>query len=296
MVTYCTASQVGSDLGLPWADEDSVGSDTLVNTVFLSTSVGRKYQTGFGIRLYNSNGSSEDATITSVTYGTSYTSLSVGSLTNYAYFTTAKSSTCQIKSYFTGTSRPTQALVNRWIEDSESEINDYTRRAWGNVGSYSGYIRWDPRRTHVIGDIYEWYKVKLPYPDPVTPLSSASGDSLKVWDGSSETERLGTWTEGRTNDYWLDGKQYMYINSVRPWPGNNAIFITYRYGKTAVPYSIRQACSLLTQARWLQSNRNNNTAMVDAREGESTPYQQSNIQLRNMAYTLLKKRRRLIFG
>lgn len=38
----------------------------------------------------------------------------------------------------------------------------------------------------------------------ITPLSAAAGDSLKVWDGTAWTEKVGVWTEGRANDFWID--------------------------------------------------------------------------------------------
>ena len=295
MVTYCTAAQVADAMGLAWAEEDTLGSNTLNTSIFVNASVGRKYSVGDTIRLYNDVGSTEDSTVTGVSYGTTYITLTVGSLTSESAFTTGKNSTVQIKSYYTGLTNPTKSTVETFIENAESEIEDYTRMAWGSQGTFSGRIRWDPRKTFILGEPYSWYKVLLPYPDPVTPLASASGDSLKVWNGSTETERLGTWTEGRTSDFWLDGKQYLYINSVRPWPGNNTVNITYRYGATSVPNSIRRACILLTKCQILEANMYNNDALTESAQGEQYPYNQSTISLRNQAYTLLKKHRRLIF-
>ena len=294
--TYCTTGQVGESLGLGWADEDTVGSNSVTNTVFCATTVGRKYSADDTVRLFNSDGQTEDATVSAVTYGSSYTSLTVGSLTNASYFSTAKSATVQIRSYFTGTSNPTKSVVEDWINNSEDEINSYTRRAWGDLGSYTGYIRWEPRRTFIIGEPYSWYKVHIPYPDPVIPLTLARGDSLKVWDGGNETEFVGVKTEGRTDDFWFDGKSYLYINALRPWPENNTVKMTYHYGGRSTPKDIRRACILLTKAQFNESNLYTNSGLTEGESGEKYPYPQSTTAFRNTAYTLLKKRRGLIYG
>ena len=297
MIAYCTAEEIGQSMGLAWSAEDSIGSDTQTNTVYLPTTVGRKYGVNDSIRLYNSTGSTEDATVSAITYGSSYTTLTIGSLTNASYFTEAKDSTCQIKSYFNGVTNPTKSVVEQWIGFAEDEIEAYTRRAWNSQGSFSGYIRWDPRRLLIIGEPHSWYKVRLPYPDPVTPLDSDSGDSLKVWNGGSEVEYVDVYTEGRTDDFWLDGKQYLYINSTRPWPENNSIYISYRYGNTSVPQDIKRACILLVKQMFNEANLYNNDGLTEAYDGgEKYPYQSTSTQFRNMAYAILKKRRRLIFG
>lgn len=294
--TYCTAAQVGEAMGLAWANEDTLGSNALTNSIHVATSVGRKYATGDLVRLYNSNGSSDDVTVTGVSYGTSLITIAVGSIGSASWFTTAKSASVQLKSYFSGKSNPTKSVVEDWINNAEAEIDSYTRDSWGSLGQFSGYLKWDPRRFMILGEPYSYYRVKLPYSDPVTPLASASGDSLKVWNGSTETELVGTYTEGRTNDFWFDGKYYLYINAIRPWPENNSIYISYRYGYKSVPNDIRRACLLLTMQQFNDANRYNNSGLTEGYQGETTPYTQSSMSYRNMAYTLLKKRRGLIFG
>jgi len=127
MVTYCTAAQVANAMGLAWANEDTLGSDTQNTAVYVPASVGRKYSVGDSIRLYNEDGDTEDATVSGVSYGSTYITLTVGSLTNESLFTTAKNSTVQIKSYFTGLTNPSKSTVEEFIENAEEEINAYTR-------------------------------------------------------------------------------------------------------------------------------------------------------------------------
>ena len=295
-VTYCTAAQVSSDLGLGWDAQQTVGSNTLATTIFAPIGAGRIYSVGDSVRLDNDDGVTEDGTVSAVSYGATYTQLTVGSLTNYASFTTANTTTVQIKSYFTRLSLPTKSEVENWIEESQDEIDLYTKRSWNQSdSSWSGYLQFDPRRLHSLGEPFEWFRVRLPYPDPVTPLTLAGGDSLKVWNGNEETEYVGVKTEGRAQDFWFDGRNYLMVNAERPWPGNHAVYIDYRFGKGTVPKSIQMACTMLTSNRFLKSNIYNNQPMTEGGESsEKWPY--SNAQSHSWAKIkgILKEHRRII--
>ena len=272
-VVYCTAAQVGAALGLGWSAQQTVGSNTAINTVYAPTSAGQVYAVGDEIRLNNDDGVSEDETVSAVTYGASYTTLTVGSLTSYAVFTTANNTTVQIKSYFDVTSTPSKDEVEDWIEESQDEIDDFCKRSW-QAKRWTNYVAWRPNYPMCLSDIHEFFKIKLPFPNPVTPLSSAAGDSLKVWTGGSEVEFVDVYTESRTGDFWLDKRGWLLINKQRPWPSEHAIYISYRYGDTtAVPKSIRRACIMMTVNKFLDSNMYNNQGLEEAGEtSERWPY------------------------
>ena len=290
-VTYCTAAQVGERLGFGWDEAETLDANAAETTLKIPIATGRKYTAGDALRVLNDDGDTEDATLSSIAYSATQITLTVGSMTGFATYTTAKNTTVQIKSYFTAETNPTKAVCEEIIEEAEAEINVYCRKSWGSTGHFAGYLRWDPRRVYSIGEPYAWYRILLPFTDPLTPLTLANGDSLKVWNGSTETEYVGVNTESRTSDFWFDQKRYLYLNKERPWPGENSVYLECDYGETTAPKDIRKACIYIAMGDFLDANRYNQNALTGNTEGESVPFQQSSTMYRNKAYTLLKKHR-----
>ena len=298
-VVYTTAKKVADDMGLGWDTAQTVGSNTQNTSIFAPTTAGQRYSIGDEVRLYNSDGATEDATVTGVTYGSSYTTLTVGALTNESLFTTAKNTTVQIMSYFTNLSTPTKAIVERWIEEAQGRIDSKCKRSWMGAGSgtgkrWKGYLRWRPTYPLIMSDIYEYFKIKLPYPNPVLPLSTGSNDSLKVWNGAEETEYVDVYTESRTGDFWLDDKGWLMINRARPWPGNRAIYISYRYGYDDVPDDIQEACNMMVVNKFLKSNLYNNQPLAEGATSETWPYTNSRGYSWTQIKDTLKQYRRII--
>jgi hypothetical protein len=282
-------------MGLAYDQAENLSANAATNLVKVALTVGKKYTVGDSIKLENNLGSFETVAVTAVTYDSNEVLLTVGSIGSISQFTTAKYATAQIQSYFTALSNPSYASVLEWIGEAEDEIENNTRTAWSSQGTFEGYIRWEPRRVYLIGEPFEWYKIRLPYPDPVLPPGSAAGDSLKVWDGGSETEWVGVKTEGRTGDFWCDGKSYLYINTLRPWPGHNTIYIKYRHGATTAPGDVKKACIYLACEMFLASNLYNNQALNIAKEGEAWPYMNAQSWYHKRAYEILQRHRRLIY-
>ena len=62
------------------------------------------------------------------------------------------------------------------------------------------------------------------------PLATASGDSLKVFDGSNDIEWVGVFTENRNSDFWIEEiLGILYLRTGFVYPRHLAVDITYRY-------------------------------------------------------------------
>ena len=138
---------------------------------------------------------------------------------------------------------PTTTEVESRINRAEDNIDWTTGHAWRL--RYSGTQSGEDTTAR-----YEYYDVDFNYKyytgipvylkhRLIRALSSASGDVMELWDGSSWTNWLTTKTEGRGNDYWLD-----YERGILFFKGGFSIRkpmslrIKYRYGDTSVPKMI----------------------------------------------------------
>jgi hypothetical protein len=155
-----------------------------------------------------------------------------------------------------GRSKPTRDDIIDFILDAEEEINRLTKHSW--------------KSTTITDEIYSTnanYVEGSGFPIPlnhrkIKTLTEASGDKLEIWDGSEWTDLISStsYTEGRDADYWLDYEQgILYIKDFHTIY-ENGIRLTYRYGETIVPKTIRNACSLLAGIQILDTN--DRTVMV----------------------------------
>lgn len=137
---------------------------------------------------------------------------------------------------------PTKEQVEEMILEWSDEIDNRTKHAWRARKVEDEY--------HDLDETPYYFgtgtPIKLRKRDIRTPLDSAEGDKLEVFDGNGYEDWVAdsSKTEGRNGDYWVDssnGLLYIY----RRWAtwSEPGIRMTYRYGQTAIPRDIQKACA-----------------------------------------------------
>lgn len=149
---------------------------------------------------------------------------------------------------------PSQSQVKEMIEDRSAYIDRQTRRAWRENKVVNETKRFDTR--------YRWdagRPVMLNKLDVISPLDSAEGDKLEIWEGSDWHDWVAdtSLSEGRDGNYWLDpsmGQLFVYKRFT--WHSKPQIRVSYRYGREVtdsdsdnvpddLPRDIREACAKL---------------------------------------------------
>lgn len=166
---------------------------------------------------------------------------------------------------FTTETLPTLEEVTKWIEQSETIIENETKRAWKSISipdEYHKFEGWQVPGFHIGYGRRIWFTqrtvvIKL-YNSKVTDFASGT-DKIEYFDGSDWTDIVATGTKGDSfgeGDFWPDLKNgviYLY-GKVSPVPGKS-LRVTYRYGaETTVPLDIQRACELLTAIRVMESD------------------------------------------
>ena len=145
---------------------------------------------------------------------------------------------------FTTNTNPTKTHVEQLINDAEDKLDSLTFHSWrliSIVDEIHDYII-DPRPS------FTWWvrgAVYLNHRKLINPLVSGT-DKIEVWDGSNWIDLVlvaNGYTEGRADDYWIDyNKGIIYFINMYPYTAKRSVKITYRYGTTVVPNTIRNAC------------------------------------------------------
>lgn len=154
---------------------------------------------------------------------------------------------------FTDTTDPTLSDVERMLRKWSAYIDTKTGHAWRERQIVDEY--------HDIDGPYYWHSgtpITLKHRHIVTPLDSASGDKVEIWDGSQWRDWVAdaSRTEGRDGDYWVDhtnGILYVYR---RPLFRTRPEFrVSYRFGGThGVPEDIDIAAAKFTAADLIKSD------------------------------------------
>ena len=140
---------------------------------------------------------------------------------------------------FTVSTAVTITNVEDRINENEDDIDKQTGHGWRTKTMTDEYH--DLQHNYVIG---RGLKIKLKH-RIITDLLSGT-DSLKLWNGSEWEEWLGTKTEGRDKDYWLDYTNgFLYIKTYY-FQRESIVKITYRYGEGTVSKDLKKACILAT--------------------------------------------------
>ena len=162
-----------------------------------------------------------------------------------------------VRKIFDENTSPTIEEVEQWINEIEDWIDDYCYHSWRNkqVTEYKDNMGLTYPRGALIPAIIVDCRHRN-----IKDLDSAQGDKLEVFDGNDWDDLLTspTITKGLgygDGSYWVDTQEgEVYVFAKYGVYGPNTIRITYRYGETTVPESIKNACALLTAINLLQSD------------------------------------------
>lgn len=149
--------------------------------------------------------------------------------------------------YFDANSTPTNAVVTRFIEESQDRIDNSTGHAWRSVTITKEYVRPSSIYRYGTGIRFDLIHRK------VKDFSEAQGDKIEIWDGNSWVDWVSTKTEGRGEAWWADYENGVIFirDTTRIYP--HGIRVTYRYGEEVVPGGIQQACTRMAAIAVLNS-------------------------------------------
>jgi hypothetical protein len=148
-----------------------------------------------------------------------------------------------INNTFSSVTDPTTTEVESFIAENEDYIDNQTNHAWRS--------KTITEETHHLEkpayQLRDGIQVFLNH-RKIRTFSSASGDKLEVWNGSTWEDFILNRAEGREKDYWVDYQMgILFIKSYALFlPRNFGVRVTYRFGETSVPKDIKKACKLLT--------------------------------------------------
>ncbi len=158
---------------------------------------------------------------------------------------------------FTSGTDPAYDEVEAWINETEDYVDQYTHSAWRELTitdethESKGYQKIQSRARVLAVIVHLQHR-------PIKVLSTGSGDKLEYFDGSNWRDLLLIATEGEgpgDSDFWVDlRKGKVYLQSYAPVRGSATIRVTYRYGKTPVPNTIKRATLLLTAIQFLRAD------------------------------------------
>lgn len=134
---------------------------------------------------------------------------------------------------------PTLAQVNSLINRKEDRIDEILKHGW----------RTKTAKEILLSPSFLDYQNGLRFDLPnysVKELDSTDGDTLEVFTGQEYVDFLGTKTNGRNNDYWLDTqKGVLYIRGGINPRLRLSVKIKYRYGETAVTGDIEDLATYM---------------------------------------------------
>ena len=136
------------------------------------------------------------------------------------------------------TTNPTSGQVDNIINRMEDRIDQKLVHGWREKTSKLMFV--NPS----FFDFRNGTRFDLPNYNVKTLLNGT--DTLEVWDGSEYVDFLADKTEGRDEDYWLDGeKGVLFVRNGIQRSTKKPIRIKYRYGEDTVPGEIEDLCTLM---------------------------------------------------
>jgi len=153
-----------------------------------------------------------------------------------AYCTHSDVSAFLQRDAFDANSKPTSTAVTAVIADWQSWIDKEIGHSFESTTVTDEYHSIDAYR-------YGGYHARREIGVSLSHREINSITSLEVFDGGSWQEWIGSKTEGRSDDYWInytDG--ILFFRSSRPHYRQSAFRVSYTYGASSVPNAIRGAC------------------------------------------------------
>ena len=160
---------------------------------------------------------------------------------------------------FSGSTTPTNTVVDSFIEMSEARVDELTNHAWAT--SRAGTVTNERARIQLVRSnvINSRGRIQLEH-YPIVDLASGT-DKLNVWDGSAYTEYLAnktgtnTVTDSVNKDWWVDTERgivyinnYATLNMMNSSPQGVDAYVTYRYATASTPNEIKLATIYFTAA------------------------------------------------
>jgi len=144
--------------------------------------------------------------------------------------------------YFTTTTTPTTAAVEKFITRSEDRIDSRTGHAWREKTVNNEYTRASSLRRYEMGMRFN-----------LIHRSIRTISKLEIWENGGWNDWVANKTEGRDEDYWLDYKHgavfLLNIHRVAP----HGVRVTYTYGETTVSGGIEDCATMMAAMKILNS-------------------------------------------
>jgi len=161
---------------------------------------------------------------------------------------------------FSGSTTPTNTVVDSFIEMSEARVDELTNHAWATARA--GTVTNERARIQLVRSnvINSRGRIQLAH-YPIVGLDTSQGDKLNVWDGAAYTEYVAnktgtnTVTDSVNKDWWVDTERgivyinnYATMNMMNSSPQGVDAYVTYRYATASTPDDIKLATIYFTAA------------------------------------------------
>ena len=196
---------------------------------------------------------------------------------------------------------PTQAQVETFIDMAEARIEQLTNHAWSTTNAITVTDERCRVQTVRSNAINSRGRIQLSH-YPIVTLAGGSGDTVKIWDGSSYVDYVATKTMGSSvtdvvnKDYWVDTERgliyienYASFNLLNSSPAGVGAYVKYRYATATTPKDIKLATIYLTASTIAMNDDLNLMPEGDDSMDNSTKSQ----KFEDMAMKILKDNKRL---
>ena len=201
---------------------------------------------------------------------------------------------------FSGSTTPTTADVESFIEMAEERVDQLTDHAWSTSRAKTVTEERGRIQRVMSNSVNDRGRIQLRH-YPILDMASGT-DKLHVWDGGNYVEYIANKTGDDTitnvsgKDYWIDKERgTIYLNSYNQFnllsdaPSGVTAYVTYRYATATTPDDIKQATIYFTAAMIVMNDDLNLMQEGDDSMDNATRSQ----RFEEMAMKLLKDNRRL---
>jgi len=212
---------------------------------------------------------------------------------------------------FSGSTTPTTADVESFIEMAEERVDQLTDHAWATARAKSiteERVRIQRVRSNVIntrGKMQLRHYPILSFSQHATPSLAQTNGNIKLWTGSKyldyldsdESKTLGaSVTDCVNKDLWVDAERgiiymdsYATFNMVNSSPSGVDGYVSYKYATASTPDDIKQATIYLTSSMIAMNDDLN--LMQEA--GDSMDNSTKSQRFEDMALKILKDNKRM---
>ena len=201
---------------------------------------------------------------------------------------------------FSGSTTPTTADVESFIEMAEERVDQLTDHAWSTSRAKTVTEERGRIQRVMSNSVNDRGRIQLKH-YPILDMDSGT-DKLHIWDGGEYVEYIANKTGDDTittvtgKDYWIDKERgTIYLNSYNQFnllsdaPSGVTAYVTYRYATASTPDDIKQA-TIYFAASMLAMNDDLNLMQ----EGDDSMDNATKSQrYEEMAMKILKDNRRL---